>query len=130
MGLADGGVHVCNADLFIGTSARANAAVMLTSSLTLKELFQRQFEPEPATLPLPRSLKEVLTETARVREGASNPKEARQRIGAWALANPTATERGAPAHPHQAAKSPRSYSCRCREWRASGLRAHLRGKKR
>ncbi len=92
VGLADEGVHVRNADLFIGTSAGANAAVMLTSSLTLEELFQSQIEPEPATFPLPRSLKEVLTETARVREGASNPKEARQRIGAWALANPTATE--------------------------------------
>lgn len=45
VGLAEAGVDVRNADLFLGTSAGANVAAQLTCGLSMDELFQRQVDP-------------------------------------------------------------------------------------
>jgi len=45
VGLAEAGVDVRNADLFLGTSAGAFVAAQITSGLTLDELFKRQIDP-------------------------------------------------------------------------------------
>jgi NTE family protein len=45
-GLADGGVDVRSADTFIGTSAGAVVASLITSGAPLSELFRRQAHPE------------------------------------------------------------------------------------
>src|SRR5690348_15116768 len=45
MGLAEAGIDVRNANLFVGTSAGATVAAQITSSLTLHELFQRLVDP-------------------------------------------------------------------------------------
>lgn len=44
-GLADAGIDLTAADVYIGTSAGANVAAQLTSGLTAEELFDRQIEP-------------------------------------------------------------------------------------
>ncbi|RMI34201.1 patatin-like phospholipase family protein [Nocardia stercoris] len=45
VGLADAGVDVTGADLFVGTSAGSNVAAQITSGLPLAELFERQTDP-------------------------------------------------------------------------------------
>ena len=45
IGLAEAGVDVRNADMFVGTSAGAFAAALFTSGLTPDELFKRQIDP-------------------------------------------------------------------------------------
>src|SRR5690242_4053896 len=45
VGLAEAGIDIRNADLFVGTSAGANVAAQITSGLALDELFQRQVDP-------------------------------------------------------------------------------------
>ncbi|SUA47100.1 Uncharacterised protein [Nocardia africana] len=44
-GLADAGIDLTAADVYIGTSAGANVAAQLTSGLTPEELFRRQIDP-------------------------------------------------------------------------------------
>jgi NTE family protein len=44
-GMAKAGIHVRDADVFVGTSAGAVVAAQLTSGLTLEELFQQQVDP-------------------------------------------------------------------------------------
>ncbi|PPJ23106.1 patatin [Nocardia nova] len=44
-GLADAGLDLTAADVYIGTSAGANVAAQLTSGLTPEELFRRQIDP-------------------------------------------------------------------------------------
>jgi NTE family protein len=41
-GLADAGVHVCDADVIVGTSAGSLVGAQITSDLTLEALFQRR----------------------------------------------------------------------------------------
>jgi NTE family protein len=48
-GLADAGIDVRDADLFIGTSAGSIVAAQVTSGLALEELFQRQVDPNLQT---------------------------------------------------------------------------------
>jgi NTE family protein len=48
-GLADAGLDVRDADLFVGTSAGSRVAVQITSGLSLEELFQRQADPSRQT---------------------------------------------------------------------------------
>jgi NTE family protein len=46
-GLADEGIDVRNADLFVGTSAGSRVAAQITSGRGLEELFERQIHPQP-----------------------------------------------------------------------------------
>jgi len=95
VGLAEAGIDVRNADLFVGTSAGANVSAQMTSGLTLDELFQRQVDPalqahELASQP---DFEKMLTDFTRAFQEGGTGREILQRIGALALAVPTVPER-------------------------------------
>src|ERR1700709_925400 len=76
-GMADAGLDVRNADLFVGTSAGARVALDLTSGRALEEIYQgraaqgRPAEPRPAPAePAP------IVDWARIRAGVDDAKQA------------------------------------------------------
>jgi NTE family protein len=70
-GMADAGLDVRNADLFVGTSAGARVALDLTSGETLDEIYQRRAGPaRPALEPPP------MVDWARIRAGVDDAKQA------------------------------------------------------
>jgi NTE family protein len=94
VGLAEAGIDVRNADLFVGTSAGANVSAQMTSGLTLEELFQRQVDPAlqaQELAPQPDFEKMLADFTRAFQEGGSGA-EIMQRIGALALAVPAPSE--------------------------------------
>ncbi len=83
-GLADGGVDVRDADVFVGTSAGARVAVQLASSIDVNELFRRKLAPCSRPTP-PVDMKtwgEQIAE-AKARGGSAN--EILKRMGELAL---------------------------------------------
>jgi NTE family protein len=94
VGLAEAGRDVRNADLFVGTSAGANVSAQITSGLPLDELFQRLVDPALQTqeLALQPNFQEMLAEFTRAFKEGGTGSEILQRIGALALAVPTAPE--------------------------------------
>ncbi len=95
-GLADAGIDLTAADVYIGTSAGANVAAQLTSGLTPEELFRRQIDPSlqsaeivPEGNPL-----EGVWETINqiIAESGGDMAVARQRLGNLALATETVPE--------------------------------------
>ena len=93
-GLAETGVDVRNADLFLGTSAGSTVAAQLTSGLSLDALLQRQTDPALQSKELPATIdfKQMAADfTSIVQEGGTIT-EILQRVGALALATPTVTE--------------------------------------
>jgi NTE family protein len=94
VGLADAGIDIRHADLFVGTSAGANVAAQITSGLALAELFQRQVDPalqayELATQP---DFAKMLADFTRAFQEGGTSSAILQRIGALALAVPTGSE--------------------------------------
>ena len=94
VGLAEAGIDVRNADLFVGTSAGANVSAQITSGVALNELFQRLVDPalqvhELAPQP---DFEKMLTEFTRAFKEGGTGSEILQRIGALALAVPTVPE--------------------------------------
>lgn len=94
VGLAEAGIDVRNADLFVGTSAGANLAAQITSGLALEELFQRQVDPalqahELASQP---NFEKMLADCTRAFQEGGTSAAILQRIGALALAVPLAPE--------------------------------------
>ncbi|MGA7632284.1 MAG: patatin-like phospholipase family protein [Terriglobales bacterium] len=89
-GMADAGVDVRNADVIVGTSAGARVAVLITSDLTLEELFQQQVDSglqtkEPAP---PLDFTRWRTDFMRAKEGSGEAIGVLQRFGALALQTP------------------------------------------
>ncbi|GHO80424.1 patatin [Ktedonobacter sp. SOSP1-85] len=96
VGLAEAGIDIRNADLFVGTSAGANVSAQITSGLALDELFQRQVDPALQAhelVPQP-DFEKMLAEFTRAFKAGGTGSEILQRIGALALAVPTAPEAG------------------------------------
>jgi NTE family protein len=94
VGLADAGIDVRNADLFVGTSAGATAATHIASSLTTDELFQRLVDPALQShelAPQP-DFQKMLTDFTRAFQEGGSGAEILQRIGALASAVPTVPE--------------------------------------
>lgn len=93
-GLADAGINVREADLFVGTSAGSCVAAQITSGLTLDELFQRQVDPrlQPRELQALVDFKQWTADMARAKEEAGGVTETLQRIGALASTAATVTE--------------------------------------
>jgi NTE family protein len=87
-GMADAGLDVRDADLFVGTSAGARVELDLTSGQPLEEIYQRRAGPGgPPAAPPP------LVDWARIRAGVDDAKQAGgspaeilRRYGALALA--------------------------------------------
>lgn len=94
VGLAEAGIDVRNADLFVGTSAGATAAVQITSGLPLDTLFQRLVDPALQTqeLALQPDFEKMLADFTRAFQEGGTGSEILQRIGALALAAPTPSE--------------------------------------
>lgn len=87
-GMADAGLDVRSADLFIGTSAGARVALDLTSGKALEEIYQRRAEMDGPPSGLP-----GMIDWARIRAGVDDaknaggsPAEILRRYGALALA--------------------------------------------
>ena len=95
VGLAEAGIDVRNADLFVGTSAGSTVAAQITSGRPLDELFQRQVDPALQTqelAPPPGFIEEMLAGFTRAFKEGETCAEILQRIGALALAVPTVPE--------------------------------------
>ncbi len=86
IGMAESGIDVRTADLFVGTSAGARVAVQLTSGLTLEELFERQTDPHRQTSEVPPGVdwKTWRGSIMRAKEGGG-PVDILRRIGSLAL---------------------------------------------
>ncbi|GHO68303.1 patatin [Ktedonobacter sp. SOSP1-52] len=93
-GMADAGVDVRDADVFVGTSGGACVAAQITSGLTLEELFQRQVDPalQARELAAQMDLARWSADLKQAMEGAGDITELMQRRGAMALATHTVTE--------------------------------------
>jgi NTE family protein len=90
-GMADAGIDVRDADLFVGTSAGSIVAAQITSGRSLEELFQQQVDPclqvdEP---PPPVDFSQWRTEVVRAKEGAGSATEFLQRLGSLTAVAPT-----------------------------------------
>ncbi len=94
VGLAEAGIDVRNADLFLGTSAGSHVAAEITSGLTMDEIFHRQVDPALQAhelAPQPDFQKMIADFTRALKEGGTSS-EILQRMGALALAAPTGPE--------------------------------------
>ena len=60
-GIAEVGVDVRNADLFVGTAAGARVALDLTRGMALDEIYQRRVGTEVHALPRPAEAQESLS---------------------------------------------------------------------
>jgi NTE family protein len=94
VGMADAGLDVRDADLFLGTSAGSTVAAQITSGLTLAELFQRQVDPalQAVEISVQMDMQKLGAAFANAQQNARNTTELLQRIGTLALATPTVTE--------------------------------------
>jgi NTE family protein len=94
MGLADAGLDVRNADLFVGTSAGSCVAAQMTSGLLLEDLFQRQIDPALQAKEIAAKIDwpKMMAALAAASQGVTNTAEALRRIGALALSWPTVPE--------------------------------------
>lgn len=91
-GMADAGIELRDADLFVGTSAGAVVAAQITSGLSLEELFQLQVDPclqldEP---PPPIDFRRWRAELLCAKEASKRPTDFLQYIGSLTALVPTA----------------------------------------
>ena len=87
-GMADAGLDVRNADLFVGTSAGSRVALHLASGVAHEDAFQRRLQPGPPSSERPPvvdwvGLRDGL---ARAKQAGGSPAEILRRVGALALA--------------------------------------------
>jgi NTE family protein len=87
-GMADAGLDVRNADLFVGTSSGSRVALHLASSVAHEEVFQRRLRPGPPSAERPSAVDwvELHEGLARAKQAGGGPTEILQRIGLLALA--------------------------------------------
>jgi NTE family protein len=93
-GLSERGVDLRMADLMVGTSAGSAVAAQLGSTLSLKDLFDRQVDPARHTRELTPSphLFELLERALLKVNNSQDGIEQIRHIGRWALDAPTVTE--------------------------------------
>ena len=89
-GMADAGADVRGADLIVGTSAGALVGALISSEMTLEDLFQRQVDPSLQTKePAPAvDFTKWRTEFMRAREGPGDAAAVLKRFGELALEMP------------------------------------------
>jgi NTE family protein len=92
-GLADADPALANrvlgADLVVGTSAGAPVAAQITSGVPLDELYAAQLRPEAAEIEVDVDMERLFADLGAAVAHASDPQDARRRIGAMALAAAT-----------------------------------------
>ena len=93
-GLSERGVDLRTAEITVGTSAGSALAAQLASSLTLKDLFDRQVEPAKQTRELTPNVRllESLERALLTLNGSLDQAEQTRQIGQWALEAQTVTE--------------------------------------
>jgi NTE family protein len=94
-GLAEQGMDVLDADVFLGTSAGSAVAAQITSGTPLGELYDRHAVPadESSELPVDVDIEKMVADWTSLLEATSPGVELRAAIGRWALAAPTVPER-------------------------------------
>lgn len=94
VGLADEGVDVRDADMFVGTSAGSVAASLVTSGISLQEMFQRQVDPalQAREIPAQLDLEKIGNAFTQAIQGSKDITEILQRIGELALREETVPE--------------------------------------
>jgi len=87
-GMADAGLDVRNADLFVGTSSGSRVALHLASGNGHEDVFQRRLQPGPPSSERPLAVDWVGLRdgVARAMQAGGSPHEILQRIGALAVA--------------------------------------------
>src|SRR5690242_16393866 len=88
-GLAEQGVKLLDADVFVGTSAGSAVAAQVTSGVPLNELYDRLvFPPEDTSTEIPAELdiQKMVAEWGALLKAAGPGKEPRAAIGRYALA--------------------------------------------
>lgn len=90
-GMADAGIELRDAELFVGTSAGSVVAAQITSGLSLEELFQLQVDPrlQVDELSPPIDFGRWRAELVRAKEAGERPTDFLQRIGALTAVVPT-----------------------------------------
>ena len=93
-GLSEHGVDLRTADLVVGTSAGSAVAAQLSSTLSLKELFDRQVDPAQQTRELAPNaqLFELFERALQAANSLPDRTDHIRHIGRWALEAPTVTE--------------------------------------
>jgi NTE family protein len=93
-GLAEAGIDLRTADLFVGTSAGSVVAAQITSGRPLDALFQHQVDPQLQLqeLPPPVDFHHWHAAIMRTKEGSEEAVAILQRVGALALATQTVSE--------------------------------------
>ena len=86
--MADAGLDVRDADLFVGTSSGSRVALHLASGVAHEEVFQRRLLPGPPSAERPPVLDwvELRDGVARAKQAGGSPTEILRRIGSLALA--------------------------------------------
>jgi NTE family protein len=87
-GMADAGLDVRNAELFVGTSSGARVALHLASGVALDEIFQQRVSPTAQAAEPPPTVDwvQLRADLARAKQAGGSPTAILQRIGALALA--------------------------------------------
>jgi NTE family protein len=86
--MADAGLDVRNADLFVGTSSGSRVAIHLASGVAHEEVFQRRVRPGPPSVERPPVVDwvELRDGLARAKQAGGGSTEILRRIGSLALA--------------------------------------------
>ena len=94
VGLADGGLDVRNADLFVGTSAGSCVAAQMTSGLDLETLYRRQVDPALQAQEIAAEIDwpKMMAAFTAAGQGVADTAEALRRIGELATSWPTVSE--------------------------------------
>jgi NTE family protein len=91
-GLADGGVDVRDADLFVGTSAGALVAVQLAGTTEISQLFSRKLAP-PCASRITTCMKTWGKQITEIKQRGGNATEMLERMGELALSVDTGVDR-------------------------------------
>ncbi len=86
--MADAGLDVRNADLFVGTSSGSRVALHLASGVAHEEVLQRRLRPDPPSAERPAAVDwvELRDGLARAKQAGGGPTEILRRYGSLALA--------------------------------------------
>jgi NTE family protein len=92
LGLADAGLDLTDADLFVGTSAGSVVATQVASGVPLADLYDLQVAGTAAELAVDFDLEAMTSRFVEMLADHPEPEELRRRVGAWALTTDTVPE--------------------------------------
>src|SRR6059058_4646944 len=87
-GMADAGLEVRNADLFVGTSSGSRVALHLASGVAHEDALRRRLQPGPPSSERPAVVdwERLRDDLARAKDAGGSPTEILQRVGSLAIA--------------------------------------------